>query len=88
MTAGCTGKKRAHGGEILGYDIYDIETANLWASFLTEEEALAEVRRAIAQAGEDAIDFWSMGRSDHEGKALSGKALVARAMRPATARPL
>jgi hypothetical protein len=71
----------------LGYDINDTNTGNLWASFLTEQEAPAEVRRAVTASGEDAIASWSLGRSDHVGTALFDKALIAQAMRPVTARP-
>ena len=48
------------------YDMYDTETGNLWASFPTQEEALAEVRRAIATGGEEAVAAWALGRSDQE----------------------
>src|SRR6266849_3072503 len=70
----------------MGYDIYDTETGNLWASFPNESAALIEVQRAVGETGAKSIASWAMGRSDHVGKAIFGKELVERARRWADAR--
>ncbi len=69
----------------MGYDIYDTGTANLVESFRTEQEALDVVRRVVGESGAAAVLSWSLGRSDHCGKALSGQALIDRAYRVASA---
>ena len=65
----------------MGYDIYDTDSGNLWASFPTEQEALAEVSRAIVANGKDAVASWALGQGDHTGTALAGEDLVLRALR-------
>lgn len=63
----------------MAYAIYDTETANLIDSFLTEEEALAMVRRAVEEDGPESIDGWALGRTDHTGDVLTGWKLIGRA---------
>lgn len=68
----------------MAYDIHDVETANLVRSFPTEEAALAMVRRAVERSGPGAVEAWVLGRTDLNGKVLTGEELVDRAMRAPT----
>ena len=63
----------------MGYDLYDLETANLVAHAATEDELLAYVRRVIVEDGEECAASLALGRADHIGLAISGPALIARA---------
>jgi hypothetical protein len=62
------------------YVIYDTETANLIDSFLTEEEALAMIKRAVKEEGPESIEGWALGRTDRTGEVFSGPKLVHRAL--------
>ena len=62
------------------YDIYDTDTANLVRSFLSEEAALAMVRRTVKRSGPRAVEAWAMSRTDLTGSIFAGKELAARAM--------
>lgn len=60
----------------MGFDIYDIESANLIGSFETEAQALRLVQDAIARHGREYVYTWAMGRVDHTGTPVVGAGLA------------
>ena len=60
----------------MGYDLYDLESANLVAHAATREELVAYIRRVIEEDGEECALSLALGRSDHTGGSVSGPELV------------
>jgi hypothetical protein len=61
----------------MGYEIWDLDSGNLWCDFRTLDEALAEVRRAVEQTGADSVGEWSLVRGSYSEPAIIGPDLVA-----------
>lgn len=58
------------------YAMHGIEDREPIGSFSSDEEALATVRRAVEEDGEDSIDDCALGRTDRTGATLTDRRLV------------
>ena len=64
------------------FELLDVETGNLIATYETEEEALAVVRRAARLNGPSYVDALALGYEDDDGEGAqlaAGSDLLARA---------
>lgn len=50
------------------YELWDTETGNLMATFVTEAEALDLVREAIRAEGVQTVEGWALGWGDPHGE--------------------
>jgi hypothetical protein len=65
------------------YELWDYECGNLLRTYETLTDALAEVRRAVADHGREYVMAWALGRGNDEGfdePVLDGEALIDAAM--------
>jgi hypothetical protein len=66
------------------YEIWDIESANLVASYDSEEDALAFVRHSLPRHEHEIRSTWALALEDDDGETeaiAAGEILIQRALR-------
>jgi ribulose bisphosphate carboxylase small subunit len=74
--------------DVMLWELWDTESGNVIDAYETEDQALAEVRTAVAQHGPDYVKAWALGYTGNDasaGEALYGSALVERAVKSVAA---
>lgn len=70
------------------HELWDYESGNLLADFISRADALTTVRDGVQQHGRDYVAIWRLGRTDDAGlneRLLEGHILTDEALKPVSA---